>query len=338
MQFIYLETNFEGSNITNPLVSYFARTLPVGLDAESVELVELGLEQNVAITNDGYYGTKLPMADWLQFYQSSLSRSSRYVSDVSLVADFQFSMSPVYKSYERSVYNLLDVLATLGGLFSSISVVGLAFTRIFSYHLMISSLIRKLYHFKPRFEEEIKKKKDKKKKKSAIDEELDLEQLDLLDEGEDSGMKRAMWHYQEKLSSMKESGQRIYQSMQASLGWGKANFKFKTTGIIGMMACLRIIRKRESLRKTSSSTRQVLFYLKGRDKLDKEMDISYIIRHVRILRYFLKTVLDKDQRVLLKLKSTEFIPSSEDESKPKPNSEKKKKYKDRILKRYVEEI
>lgn len=68
------------------------------------------------------------------------------------------------------------------------------------------------------------------------------------------------------------------------------------------------------------------------------MDISYIIRHVRILRYFLKTVLDKDQRVLLKLKSTELIPSSEDESKPKPNEEKKKKYKDRILKRYVDEI
>ena len=38
-------------------------------------------------------------------------------------------------------------------------------TRITSYNLMLSSLIRKLYHFKPRFESEIKKKKDKKKKK-----------------------------------------------------------------------------------------------------------------------------------------------------------------------------
>jgi len=38
----------------------------------------------------------------------------------------------------------------------------------------------------------------------------------------------------------------------------------------------------------------VLFFLKGREMLDKEMDISYIVRHVRILRYFLKTVLDKD--------------------------------------------
>ena len=36
---------------------------------------------------------------------------------------------------------------------------------------MLSSIIRKLYHFKPRFESEIKKKKDKKgdKKKKDVD-------------------------------------------------------------------------------------------------------------------------------------------------------------------------
>ena len=47
------------------------------------------------------------------------------------------------------------------------------FTRIFSYNLMLSSIIRKLYHFKPKFESEIKVKKKKtksKKKKSAVDE------------------------------------------------------------------------------------------------------------------------------------------------------------------------
>ena len=34
--------------------------------------------------------------------------------------------------------------------------------------------------------------------------------------------------------------------------------------------------------------------MKGRELLDKEMDVAFIIQHVRILRYFLKTVLDKD--------------------------------------------
>ena len=51
--------------------------------------------------------------------------------------------------------------------------IGLIFTRIFSYNLMLSSIIRKLYHFKPKFESEVKVKKKKtkgKKKQSAVDE------------------------------------------------------------------------------------------------------------------------------------------------------------------------
>jgi len=67
------------------------------------------------------------------------------------------------------------------------------------------------------------------------------------------------------------------------------------------------------------------------------MDIGYVIRHVRILRYFLKTVLDKDQRILLKLKSTEFIPSSDDEKVP-TGSRRRVKNKDMILRRYVESL
>ena len=62
-----------------------------------------------------------------------------------------------------------------------------------------------------------------------------------------------------------------------------------------------------------------------------------MIRHVRILRYFLKTVLDKDQRILLKLKSTEFIPSSDDEKVP-TGSRRRVKNKDMILRRYVESL
>ena len=79
----------------------------------------------------------------------------------------------------------------------------------------------------------------------------------------------------------------------------------------------------------------MLNFLKGRERLDKEMDISYVIRHVRILRYFLRTVLDKDQRVLLKLKTTEFIPSSDDARKPTEN-QRKIKNKELILQRYIE--
>jgi hypothetical protein len=48
--------------------------------------------------------------------------------------------------------------------------------------------------------------------------------------------------------------------------------------------------------------------------LNKEGDIAYLIKNIRIMRYFLKTVLTKDQRVLLKLKNKDLV-SSADENK-----------------------
>jgi hypothetical protein len=59
--------------------------------------------------------------------------------------------------------SLVDVLGDLGGMFSSLSLIGLILNLTFSYDLLLSSLIRKLYHFKPRFDEEMKKKKKKSK-------------------------------------------------------------------------------------------------------------------------------------------------------------------------------
>jgi hypothetical protein len=54
------------------------------------------------------------------------------------------------------------------------------------------------------------------------------------------------------------------------------------------------------------------------------------------MRYFLKTVLSKDQRVLLKLKGTDNIPS-EDE-KPNPLLFKKKLNKKLLLDRYLDAV
>jgi hypothetical protein len=55
------------------------------------------------------------------------------------------------------------------------------------------------------------------------------------------------------------------------------------------------------------------------------------------MRYFLKTVLDKDQRVILKLKTFEFINSSE-EGKPDYEVFKKKLKKDKLLDRYIDKL
>lgn len=53
------------------------------------------------------------------------------------------------------------------------------------------------------------------------------------------------------------------------------------------------------------------------------------------MRYFLKTVLTKDQRVLLKLKEKDVVPSA-DEGKPNPGEQKKKLNKKMLLENYVD--
>ena len=98
---------------------------------------------------------------------------SSFIDNTNLLAEYSYIEAAVYNQYDRTVYNLLDMLTSLGGLFSSLSVIGMSTGKVFGYNLMLSSMIRKLYHFKPRFEKEIKKKKKKKKsrkkEKAAVD-------------------------------------------------------------------------------------------------------------------------------------------------------------------------
>ena len=136
---------------------------------------------------------------------------------------------------------------------------------------------------------------------------------------------------------MKSGKTAIVQSMKFSLGWtDRAKFNHKTLGVILNYLCLRVARDRDTLR-NSARTRTDLYFDKGLEKLNKEADISYIIRHVRILRFFLKTVLSKDMRILLKLKSAEFITSDED-VRQNTNRWKKKSDKVLLLERYVENL
>ena len=53
-----------------------------------------------------------------------------------------------FTSYSRTLKNLISVLSEVGALSNSFYLIGFAFTLIFSYNLMISSLIRQLYWFK----------------------------------------------------------------------------------------------------------------------------------------------------------------------------------------------
>ena len=69
--------------------------------------------------------------------------------------------------FERKVFSIFDVFAAVGGMYKSLTIVGFLFCAAFSYDLLISSLIRKLFHFKPRFEEEFPKVKNHKYRKDS---------------------------------------------------------------------------------------------------------------------------------------------------------------------------
>ena len=92
---------------------------------------------------------------------------------------------------------------------------------------------------------------------------------------------------------------------------------------------------RQTLRK-NRNTRNDFYFYQGLDRLNKECDMAYIIKQIRIMRYFLKTVLSKDQRVLLKLKGSENIPSENE--KPNPLLFKKTLNKTLLLDRYLEAV
>lgn len=85
--------------------------------------------------------------------------------------EYDFVASQIYSQYTREILTFQNILSNLGGIFSSLKSVGFMFTAVFSYQLMMSSLIGKLFHFKPRFPQEIKKKKPKKKNKHATESE-----------------------------------------------------------------------------------------------------------------------------------------------------------------------
>ena len=72
---------------------------------------------------------------------------------------YNFIASPTTTIYERKVFSIFNIFAVLGGIYKSLTIVGFLFCAAFSYQLLISSLIRKFFHFKPRFKNEFPKPK-----------------------------------------------------------------------------------------------------------------------------------------------------------------------------------
>jgi hypothetical protein len=66
---------------------------------------------------------------------------------------YVFTEASTYVEYKRARYNLVDVLTDVGALYTPIYAGGYMISLTFSYNLMMSSLISKLYGFEARFPE-----------------------------------------------------------------------------------------------------------------------------------------------------------------------------------------
>ena len=89
---------------------------------------------------------------------------NRYQESNGVLVSYIFQASNMNTVYQRSIFNLFDALSRLGGVYSAMFTGGYMFTAAFSYKLLMSSLIGKLFHFRPRLKKKMKKKKKKKKK------------------------------------------------------------------------------------------------------------------------------------------------------------------------------
>ena len=70
---------------------------------------------------------------------------------------------------------------------------------------------------------------------------------------------------------------KIKKSMQNVIGFDKVKLDLQTFGVLKLYFCCRIFRQKSSL-KEKPSTRGAYFFLAGRDRLDKEMDVGFIMR------------------------------------------------------------
>lgn len=175
--------------------------------------------RNYGYRQDSYFFSSNDTSDPIQFYELDQISTSNFPSDPKgRLLQYRFRESMLFIEYSRSYLKLSAVLSSLGGTYSSLYLIGYAFTVLFSYNLMLSSIIRQLYYFKPRFDSEKpnKEKKNKKKKgKSDEDKKNELNRRDSLDNEKLIDQKRA---YAEEAEAKKTGKSNIKGAFESVLG------------------------------------------------------------------------------------------------------------------------
>lgn len=150
------------------------------------------LKTNVAKLQDNIYSTSIITETKLFFgvEKPAINIGENYDGS-NVMVSYVFNEAVTYTEFTRSRYNLIDVLTEVGGIWNSVYLGGYMFTMMFSYNLMMSSIIGKLYSFNTKFaseptEEARKEKKKKgKEKKQKDDSRVETKNNDQFDGDED---------------------------------------------------------------------------------------------------------------------------------------------------------
>lgn len=103
------------------------------------------LSENQGYRQDLWYSSSNATDDPIIFYETKQVSQSSYAQPKDgpkVYMQYLFQEAYLYTIYQRKYYDIFEVLAVSGGIYSSIYLIGFGFTIAFSYNLMMTSLMR----------------------------------------------------------------------------------------------------------------------------------------------------------------------------------------------------
>lgn len=127
-----------------------------------------------------------------------------------IMLQYEFVEDSTYFEYNRTRYNVIDVLTEVGSLSNPFMAFGYFCSLTFSYNLMMSSIMSSLYSFEAKFDSEVKKdKKDKKKSKKKKTKNTLTEENDPHDDDEEDGSNDLNQQYRELRKMYEKEQERL---------------------------------------------------------------------------------------------------------------------------------
>ena len=165
-------------------------------------------------------------------------------ADERVYIEYIFREGNQYTIYTRHYYDVFSVLTVCGGIWSSLYLIGFGFTIAFSYNLLMSSLIRRLYNFNIKFRSEFIKKK-KAKQDSSSSEENTQNPLESYNSGDNDSLAKAKQLYAAELEAQKTGKADLIRCLRDGFGESKAaNFDMKTGSLLLHYILCRVMRSR----------------------------------------------------------------------------------------------